>query len=249
MANILIGVVTARIKDYCWPDFKSQLKWLEKKGFDVFIIDNSRIPTSRGFKSTWVAPSSTAQETTLKCMNGLREYFLKGSWTHLFILESDVFLDEEGLTRLLKMDGDVNNLTYPMRLERFNKYSLCVQSSDKHGSKMITPEDSQLLLNNGVIKLGEYKLNGRIVSHTGYGCTLVKRVVLEKLEFRLEKMADTIPFPDSFFHFDCLNVGFTDLLDTDYLPEHRNLKLETKNAIEKEQIISKLNRRQRRSLR
>ena len=250
MNKTLIGVVTANVKDYCWYDFKRQLKWLESKGMDIYIVDNSRTLVNRGFKGEWIKPSRTPQETTLECMNALRDYFLKGDYDNLFILESDVFINDEALERLFKMqemNGDVCNLTYPMRLKRFNKYSLCVQSTLGGVSKMITPEDSQVLINNGVQQLGKDNLCGRLLTHTGYGCTLVKRKVIEKIKFRATKSGDKMPFPDSFFHSDVLLAGFVNLLDTDYICEHRNLKLETQTAIN-EMRYSKLSRRERRIL-
>lgn len=245
--KVLIGVVTASIKDYCWYDFKNQLQRLEKKGFDVYIVDNSVKQVNRsGFKSKSVIPNKIPQITTMYCMNDIRKYFLAGDWERLLILESDVFVTDEAIDYLLEMKGDVNSYTYPMRLQRFNKYSLCVQSTIGNQSLMITPEDSQVLLNNGDIKLGEYKLGGKIVTHCGYGCTLINRNVVEAVEFKAVKSGDKYPYPDSFFHYDVNKKGFVNMLNTDYICEHRNLNNETKNAIAISQ--SGLNRQQRREI-
>jgi len=246
-SKILIGVVTANIKDYCWYDFKRQLQRLEHKGFDVYIVDNSIKKVNRGFKSTWIAPREVPQITTRDCMNNIREYFLKNDYDKLLVLESDVFITDEAIDYLLQMKGDVNSYTYPMRLERFNKYSLCVQSTLGSSSLMITPEDSQMLLNNGDIKLGEYKLSGKIVTHCGYGCTLINRNVLEQIRFKTFKSGDKYPYPDSFFHYEVNKLGFVNILNTDYICEHRNLKNETKTAIEKSKL-SHLSRKQRREI-
>lgn len=245
--KILIGVVTAKIKDYCWYDFKRQLQRLEKRGLDVYIVDNSPTPTNRGFTSKWLQPNQIPQLTTVSCMNNIRDYFLKGNWDKLLILESDVFITDEALDNLITMKGDVNSYTYPMRLERFDRYSLCVQSTINNQSVMLTPDDSQLLLNNGVIKLNEYVLNGKVVTHCGYGCTLINRNVVEAIEFKTFKSGTKYPYPDSFFHYDVNKLGFVNLLDTDYLCEHRNLKNETKHAIEKAKL-SHLPRKQRREI-
>jgi len=245
--KILVGVVTAQIKDYCWYDFKRQLQRLEKKGFDVYIVDNSPKKVNRGFKSTWIAPREVPQITTRDCMNNIRDYFLKGNYDKLLVLESDVFVTDEAIDYLLSMKGDVNSYTYPMRLERFNKYSLCVQSTIGGSSLMLTPEDSQMLLINGDIKLGEYKLNGKVVTHCGYGCTLINRNVLEQITFKSFKSGNKYPYPDSFFHHEVNKLGFVNMLNTDYLCEHRNLKNETKLAIEKSKL-SHLSRSQRRAI-
>jgi hypothetical protein len=245
--KILIGVVTASIKDYCWYDFKRQLQRFQKKGLDVYIVDNSVKQVNRsGFNMKSVIPNKVSQITTAYCMNDIRKYFLAGDWDKLLILESDVFITDEALDNLIAMEGDVNNYTYPMRLERFNKYSLCVQSTIGGQSLMITPEDSQVLLNNGVVRLGEYKLGGKIVTHCGYGCTLINRNVMEAVEFKTMKSGVKYPYPDSFFHYDVNQKGFVNLLNTDYICEHRNLNNETKNAIEKSK--TGLTRSQRREI-
>lgn len=252
MNKILIGVVTAKIKDYCWSDFKSQLKRFEKKGFDVYIVDNSPMQVSRGFKSKWIKPSEIPQITTRNCMNEIRDYFLKNNYDRLLVLESDVFITDEALDYLLQMKGDVNSYTYPMRLERFNKYSLCVQGTKGSSSLMITPEDSQLLLNKGDIRLGEYKLNDTTITHCGYGCTIINRNVLEQVRFKTFKSGNKYPYPDSFFHFEVNKLGFVNMLNTDYLCEHRNLKGETKREIEKMKnahIPRKLRRQMEKALR
>ncbi len=246
--KILIGVVTASIKDYCYYDFKRQLQRLEKRGFDVYIVDNSPKQVNRsGFKMKSVIPHKIPQVTTAYCMNDIRKYFLAGEWERLLILESDVFITDEALDNLVAMKGDVNSYTYPMRLQRFNKYSLCVQSTIGNQSLMIDPDDSQKLLNNGIITMGEYKLSGKIVTHCGYGCTIVNRNVLEEIEFKTQKSGDKTPYPDSFFHYDVNKNGFVNLLNTDYICEHRNLNNETKNAIDKMKV-SHLSRADRRKL-
>lgn len=231
--KILIGVVTANIKDYCWSSFKTQLNYLISKGFDVYIVDNSKMQMSRPYPMKWVKPNNVPQLTTMNCMNELRDYFLKGSWDKLWILESDVFINDEGIERLLNMKGDVCNLTYPMRLQRFDRYSLCVQSTIANHSLMITPEESKSLIGNGVIELGKFQHHGKIVTHSGYGCTLIDRKVLEQIKFRTDKSGDKYPFPDSYFHKDVNSKGFVNLLDTDYICEHRNLKLETEKEVQK----------------
>lgn len=250
--KVLIGVVTAKIKDYCWSDFKSQLKRFQEKGLEVYVLDNSPMQMSRPFNMKWIKPQQIPQKTTEQCMNELRSYFLKGDYDKLLVLESDVFITDEALDRLLQMKGDVNSYTYPMRLERFTKYSLCVQSTIHNRALMLTPEESAALIGNGIIQLGKYQHGGKIVTHCGYGCTLIDRKVLEQIEFRTEKSGDKYPYPDSFFHADVNQKGFVNLLDTDYICEHRNLRGETAKEIEKMQnahIPRKLRRQMTKALR
>ena len=232
--KVLIGVVTSIYKDYCYKEFSRQLRVLQAQGHDVLIVDNSFCTTRRqGFKTIHYRKNGMLREVLRDCMNIVREEFLKGEATHLMILESDVFIKTNSIGSLLALDADVASFTYPMKLKCFNKQSLCVQLADAHNVyRMITPEESQELINTGVKRLGIDTLNGSPITHVGYGCTLVKRKVLERIEFVTGKTAapdGRMPFPDSYFHFDVNRYGFSNRLDTDFLPEHRNLMNETEN--------------------
>ena len=112
--KILIGTVTAANKDYCWLDFKKQLTALQELGHDVLIVDNSdKIVNRPPFKTIHYTKGVELRNKFFKinkqnkskdnyltivtkdCMNILRDEFLKGDYTHLFVLESDVFLDKD----------------------------------------------------------------------------------------------------------------------------------------------------------
>ncbi len=272
--KVLVGTVTNQCKDYCWDKFHNQLKGLQLQGHDVVIIDNSIRLQPRGkfktihykkykqilSKCTMInanLPNESKinglMEITKDCMNLLRDYFLKGDYTHLFILESDVFIEKDTLQRLIDMDSDVANFTYLMNLKRFNEYSLCVQSMDvekQDRTEMLTPEDGRQLINTGIKQLGKDILNGKVLTQCGYGCTLVKREVLEQVEFRtkvLEK--DKESYPDSSFHLDVLEKGFTNLLNTDWLPQHENLHNQTMDMIKIINVQNQMSRRERRAKR
>lgn len=265
--KILIGVVTNEVKDYCWDKFKAQLKELNKE-HDVLIVDNSdRVVNRPPFKTINYRGAKEMRihfmqknfelkrkdnyltVVTKDCMNILREEFLKGDYTHLWVLESDVFVDKDGLQRLIDMKADVANLTYLMRLQRNNgELSLCVQSTDTKGkSRMISPQDSKDLVNNGVKVLGVDTLNGKTLTHCGYGCTLIARRVLEQVEFKAVVTPDGLnPFPDSMFHTDVNKLKFTNKLDTDYIPYHWNIQGETEQMMKIVQIRNSSSRRERR---
>lgn len=268
MNKILVGVVTSNVKDYCYPKFAKQLKGLQAQGHDVLIIDNSmKIQPRKGFKTIHftdfkgvvsdcfvinnVAPPEQQighlMDITCKCMNILRDEFLKGDYTHLFILESDVFIEKDTVDRLLDMKADVANFTYLMNLERFDDYSLCVQATKDNRARMITPEMGRELINTGIKTLAKDMLGDSMLTHCGYGCTLVKREVLEKVSFRTQlNSKDRHAYPDSCFHYDVNINGFTNKLNTDWLPLHENLNDETVTMLKILQIQSKTTRRERR---
>jgi len=268
--KILIGTVTSNIKDYCWVDFKKQLIALQEMGHDVLVVDNSETVVNRPpfktinyTKTKFLRESFAARNKATKskdnpltivtkdCMNIIRDEFLAGDYTHLFVLESDVFLDKDfrALDELIKMDCDVANFTYMMRLDR-NKgeLSLCVQSTDASGrAKMISPSDSKDLANTGVKVFGVDTLNGKTLTHCGYGCTLIARRVLEKIDFKAVRTANGVtPFPDSMFHTEVNQCKFLNKLNTDYVPYHCNIHGETKAQQQIIQIQQSSSRSQRR---
>jgi hypothetical protein len=250
--------------------FAKQLRGLQAQGHDVLIIDNSPSPKQRkGFKTyhykkykqilneCYIKNLNLPNEKkinglifiTLDCMNILRDKFLEGDYTHLFILESDVFIEKDTVQNLLDMNTDVANYTYLMNLNRFDDLTLCVQSTKDNVGRMLNPEQSRELINTGVKQFGKDMLGDRMLSACGYGCTLVRREVLEKIKFRINKTAEgQMTFPDSAFHPDVVSNGFIDKLDTDYLPHHENLHNQTMDMI-KILNVQKTSRRERRKLR
>jgi hypothetical protein len=269
--KILVGTVTNQCKDYCWEGFSKQLKGLQMQGHDVLIIDNSpRLQPRKGFKTihyknynnviqrckmvnanlpqeNWV---NGLMEITKDCMNILKDEFLKGDYTHLFILESDVFIEKDTVERLLDMDSDVANFTYLMKLQRFDEYSLCVQTTKDKRSRMITPEAGRELINNGVVELGKTMLDDRMITHCGYGCTLVKRKALESITFRTRLHdKDRETYPESCFHVDIIMNGFTNKLNTDWLPRHENLHNQTMDMMKIINVQNNMSRAERRKQR
>ena len=189
-------------------------------------------------------------DITKDCMNILREEFLKGDYTHLFILESDVFIEKDTVERLLEMDSDVANFTYLMKLQRFDEYSLCVQTTKDNRARMITPEAGRKLINQGIVELGKTMLDDRLITHTGYGCTMVRRKVLEAIEFKTQfHEKDIRAYPDSSFHADVLVNGFSNKLNTDWLPQHENLHNQTMDMIKILNVQRSMSRRERRKQR
>jgi hypothetical protein len=269
--KILVGTVTNQVKDYCWDKFSKQLKGLQMQGHDVLIIDNSpRLQPRKGFKTIhykkfneiigqcqiinanlprdkWV---NGLMQITKECMNILRDEFLKGDYTHLFILESDVFIEKDTVERLLDMDADVANFTYLMKLQRFDEYSLCVQTTKDRRARMITPEAGRKLINQGIVELGKTMLDDRLITHCGYGCTLVRRKVLEAIEFKTKfHDKDIEAYPDSSFHADVLVSDFTNKLNTDWLPIHENLHNQTMDMMKILMVQNKMSRKERRKQR
>tara|TARA_R110000751_G_scaffold68058_1_gene138596 strand:+ start:3886 stop:4701 length:816 start_codon:yes stop_codon:yes gene_type:complete len=269
MNKILVGVITNQVKDYCWDKFSNQLKGLQQLGHDVLIIDNSPLIQPRKgfdvyhyrlwnkiFKECALENLQRHSDNhlnglifiSLDCMNILRDKFLEGDYTHLFILESDVFIEQDTVQRLLDMDADIANFTYLMNLNRFNDLTLCVQSTKDSEGLMLNPEQSRELINSGIKELGKDMLGDRMITGCGYGCTLVKRKVLEDIKFRIGKSKEgVLSYPDSIFHPEAISKGYTNKLDTDWLPVHENLNNQTMDMLRLLKVQNNTTRRERRA--
>ena len=71
-----------------------------------------------------------------------------------------------------------------------------------------------------------------------------------EIEFNIGMMVNGgRTFPDSQFHVDVINKGFSNKLDTNYIPLHRNLHNETRDMMKILDVQNSKSRRQRRATR
>ena len=153
-----------------------------------------------------------------------RELFLESDCGALLTLEHDVVLPADGLTRLVEGLG---RLDYSFGLTPagehpgvvFGVYML------RHGSKVLNAWEyvgdngmgESLSLNAG--KLREARRAGRVrVSGVGWGCTLIRREVVEAVRFR--DGGGENPAGDIAFAMDCLYRGVVMIADFDVACDH-----------------------------
>ena len=127
--------------------------------------------------------------------NRLRKKVLKENYTHLFLVEYDNILPLDALQKLLSCNSDVAYGLYCNR-HGFMQW-LAYESLENGGGKSLSLdiEKRNKAWNNIVETKG-----------AGFGCTLIKRNVLKKIEFRNHpdhKVAD-----DWMFALDCQENGF-----------------------------------------
>jgi hypothetical protein len=129
-----------------------------------------------------------------------RQYFLIGDWEALLTIEHDnVLPDPEAVQRLLETPGDVVYAPYLLR----------------HGQKVLSTWQYINDRNLGM-SLSNYRAELQQareavvhrVSGTGFGCTLIRRHVLETIEFTGASDRDQNECPDLRFSEDCLRAGF-----------------------------------------
>ncbi len=131
-----------------------------------------------------------------------REAFLAGRYDALFVVESDIIPPANALERLAALDVDMAYGCYLLRSgppvvnvrERYGPYA-----KNMGESLTIRGKWRQALAKGAVPCAGG-----------GLGCVLIRRRVLEEIDFRLADQA----FADSAFDSDCYQAGFSMVADT-----------------------------------
>lgn len=206
--NLFIGTPTHSCKEYCADRFvDAVLK--HAPGAFICVLCNSRLD-ARGYdvpgvyydhigRNHLVPPvlddshyhtKEAVHKRIAKTCNMLREAFLEAEAFDLYLsLESDVILAADTLPRMLEAISD----DYPI------VYANCYR----------WPSGRPFL---------EYTANGPTDRIT-MGCTLMKRKVLEKIEFRYDPEL-LAAFPDAHFAYDCRLHGFGMWYDPTIYVEH-----------------------------
>jgi len=149
-------------------------------------------------------------ENTLHQYRYARQRILDGNYDYLFIIEHDMIIPEDALVKMLATDSDV---VYGLYMFRCFKPILnaCRAVNSKWPDMSLTnfPEIVKKAREQGWIE----------VSGGGFGCTLIRRKVLETFEMRRNEPAGS-PCPDMPFAADCLKHGFKQICRFDVICGH-----------------------------
>lgn len=237
--KVLIGVVTASQKDYCALDFIKQLKSFNYDNYEVYIVDNSESKDHtlifKDFKVkhisrfTELSGVKKPSELLCECQNELRNYALENNFDYLFNLESDVFVSPNLIQLALSYEAPVYTATYPIKT-RYNAPAPCVQylhvlrgQGKAYSNTLMLPYE--LRLPAEVKQITDFKIGENMcLTHTGLGCTFIRRDVLKYVPFRTneenDKKTGRESFSDTFFYIDCLTKKIEVLFDNRYICEH-----------------------------
>jgi len=133
--RVLVATPTSGYKEYCEEEFIHQITSLDYPSYDIFIVDNTledldaettpRIDRLRSlfdeqdFKGTAVVAKDVwcfdPTRRVATSYNKIRDFFLRGPWTHLLIIESDIFPDDKSfLKRWIREDKPVITAPYTL---------------------------------------------------------------------------------------------------------------------------------------
>ena len=140
-------------------------------------------------------PARSKIENLTAKHNRMRLNVLDGGWDALLTVEADMIVPPDALEKLTSVDGDV---VYGLYCSRHNGMWLCFEEIEERRGVALnaTPARAKALWGQVIPSAG-----------AGFGCTLIRRRVLERLEFRHDAAG---PFADDWpFALDVAAAGFT----------------------------------------
>jgi len=192
-------------------DYFDNLKQLSYP-LDFVFVDNSEsadfsewIIKTYGFNVLRSPCVGTTRLRQCIALNVLRDYFLSGDWTHLFLLESDLIPRKNIVELLLEHNKDCVAAPYLLNKD---KGLACVTER-----KFIANQGgwTHVFVKPGFLD-GEFK---RAPNGVGLGCVLIKRKVIEAVLFRAAAF-----HADTQFWEDVQKEGFEVFIDTGLMVRH-----------------------------
>jgi len=164
---------------------------------------------------TWVVqfdnPTTDGRLNILHQYQVGRQRFLAGDDDALLVIESDIIPPPAALVKLAALDCDVAYGVYRFRV------SDVINIFERYPGRPRN-EGESLSLYPG--KLRRALSAGRTAcSGGGLGCALIKRRVLEMIDFRLEATAHC----DTYFNRDVLRAGFRQMADMSVVCGHKHV--------------------------
>ena len=188
---ILVGCPTSEHKAYCLNEYLDGIKSLTYKNFDLVLVNNSETDEyfnklkSLGVNVIKGKYFESAKDRVINSRNILREYCINNNYEYLLSLEQDVVPPKDVIEKLLKHNKDIVGGLY-FYLGDDNKTLLpmaWVHYRGEYAKRLMFHE------------IPEYELIEVITC--GLGCVLIKKEVLERIEFRYIK--DEEPWDDLWF--------------------------------------------------
>ncbi len=218
--KVLLAAPTSTYKQYIFLEWYIHAATLTYPNYEIFIVDNScdknyhKELRKMGINVAYYNPKGkTNHEYITESQNMLRDYFLANKFDYFFSYEADQFAPRNIIEKLLMADKDV--ISAPYFIDHGYKSRLLISYFEQTGEKnykTVFPEMDKLIkFMDGTIKQ---------TYENGIGCTLIKRYVLEKIRFRIEKFHPG--HSDKYFYADLWESGIHNYVDTSILVRHFN---------------------------
>ena len=216
--KVLVGSLTADIKDYCNADFITRVNNLTYPNFEFLLVDNSRDPSYHkylqklGANCKYVAPKGRNLRFVMaECNEVIRNRALELN-ADLMMIESDLFPPLNIIDTLQAHNKMC--VTAPYFIRGGVDSVLMVQQIELGGFNRV----SKTLENKESFKMFNGKL--KQVFASGLGCTYIQNKVLKQIKFHVTEHDEG--HADSFFYRDLYLKNIPAYIDTSLIIEHRN---------------------------
>lgn len=213
--RVLVGVTTYEAKDYIFDRCMQSIAAFDYDNFDVMVVDNSKSfdyflkLKRRGYQNVFhVDRGKNSREALTKSQNYIRAKMLEGGYDYLLFVESDLLPPPDTIIRLMGYGKPVVGSTYmigtgdyqvpcifldDIRKEGFKATRPLGIKVEDDGRKLRNPREIEMFLNTG----GPIKQAHGV----GFGCTLIKREIIEKYGFWCDERFDD-KHSDVYFYLD-----------------------------------------------
>lgn len=210
LKDILVFTPVYRLE----PETVEAVLGLEWSGPITWILQRDNPNEIEGDLSRSGAARRQGISNNLHQMQRVRETFLAGRYDAMLVVESDMIVPKDALVKLASIDAHVVYGVYRFRTsDVINIFELYPGNPRNPGESLsIHPH-----LLKRAVKLGVYPCSG-----AGFGCTLIRREVLERLEFRIDERNSV--HCDTYFSRDVLRAGFRQAADMSVICGHKDEK-------------------------
>jgi len=229
LPKILIAIPTYDSKNYCLDAFMDNVRnfTYPKNLIEIYVADNSKtnenalyIRDRFGVKTFWKDYSGVPlMEKLADSHNQLRRYFLESDADYMFHLESDIFPQADIIEQLLWCRKPIVNGLYQVFDASWR--TPCIRLQDKRhelSNSFVFPMELSNFHHHWI----DGTLKPTFVA--GIGCCLMKKKVMQKFEFRIDKNDTEKHPPDTYFAEDLRFAGVQNWVHTNLLCFHWNLE-------------------------
>lgn len=220
--KVLVFTITYSGKDYVYDDFKKMSSLIEYPNMRHIWIDNTndggvyyKKLLSDGLEAYHVERGNNSREALARSQEFARKMAVNEGYDYILSLESDLFVPQDVIYRLLGRAKDVVGCLY------------MIGPSDNRIPCITVPKKDEITKITGsrLLKKGEfenyYKKGLVAVNGCGMGCTLISREIFTKIPFTY--YPDLKGHSDIFYHNDVWKNGYSVFVDTDIYCDHKNV--------------------------
>ena len=221
--KVLVAAPTYSGKHYIFPEWYKNITKLDYPNYDWLIVDNSKIESyaiklrREGYKKVIHVPrGGNSRVAIARASEYIRRYALDNGYDYLLFVETDLIPPKDIIQTLISHRRDVIGCVYeigitgsksaPRRPLIYHK----TQTENGMGLQMLPINEAYDMVKTGV----------RETKACGFGCTLLKRNILEKYPFKYSKTNRLHTDMIFYWELDMDNVPV--YIDTDIIVPHFN---------------------------